>query len=95
MYWLASCVWDRGWLSRCRVKQHAGWVAVMVWRSTASHRPCPHCGKLVHRNSLSEHVRDRHLPAVAVHCVFCSKMFRTRNSLKVHMSVYHRGWKYN
>ncbi|KAJ8866604.1 hypothetical protein PR048_032464 [Dryococelus australis] len=51
---------------------------------------CPYCGKALHRSSLSVHVRDQHRPSTAICCKLCHRMFRTKNSLKVHRSLYHR-----
>ncbi|XP_063227963.1 broad-complex core protein isoforms 1/2/3/4/5-like [Bacillus rossius redtenbacheri] len=55
------------------------------------HSRCPFCLKVLHRTSIAVHVRDVHLPTAAAPCLVCHRVFRTRNSLKNHMSVYHRG----
>lgn len=53
-------------------------------------RPCTFCGKLLRKSSIRKHVQDIHSPPQSVHCTYCTKQFRTNNSLQNHMSIYHR-----
>nr|CAD7598754.1 unnamed protein product [Timema genevievae] len=68
------------------------------WGGEGSGRPskgslqCPHCDKrLLNRDTLSRHVLHMHQePLYAARCTVCNREYRTRNSLMVHMSRYHR-----
>ncbi|XP_021932150.1 modifier of mdg4-like isoform X2 [Zootermopsis nevadensis] len=51
---------------------------------------CTFCGKMMRRSSLKRHIEDRHLPSRAAGCQYCSKVFRSNNSLQNHLSIYHR-----
>ena len=51
---------------------------------------CTFCGKTMRRSSLKRHIEDRHLPSRAACCQYCSKVFRSNNSLQNHLSIYHR-----
>ena len=41
--------------------------------------------------SLRRHIEDKHTTGGAHVCPFCQHVYRTRNSLHNHLSVYHRG----
>ena len=56
---------------------------------------CTFCGKMMRRSSLKRHIEDRHLPSRAVGCQYCSKVFRSNNSLQNHLSIYHRNAERN
>jgi hypothetical protein len=56
---------------------------------------CTFCGKMMRRSSLKRHIEDRHLPSRAVCCQYCSKVFRSNNSLQNHLSIYHRNAERN
>jgi len=52
---------------------------------------CKLCGEYAHnRGNAMNHVEAKHLN-VNYNCDQCSKSFRSRNSLKTHVSVYHSG----
>ena len=55
------------------------------------------CGKLAIKNSLKQFSRrdmrnhtETHLGGLYFDCQLCGKTFRSRNSLKVHRSLYHK-----
>ncbi|XP_063229108.1 zinc finger protein 317-like [Bacillus rossius redtenbacheri] len=52
---------------------------------------CDYCGKLFNKYALRTHIQDMHMPTVSEPCQFCHKLFRSRNSLRVHLSTFHRG----
>lgn len=56
---------------------------------------CTFCGKMMRRSSLKRHIEDRHLPSRAAGCQYCSKVFRSNNSLQNHLSIYHRNTERN
>jgi len=52
---------------------------------------CTRCGKTASKRSdLVKHVISKHIPTPAVSCQFCSKQYKNRNSLQVHISQNHR-----
>jgi len=52
---------------------------------------CKLCGEYAHnRGNAMNHVEAKHLN-VNYNCDQCTKSFRSRNSLKTHVSVYHSG----
>ena len=55
---------------------------------------CLLCGKSVNgrssRQQLRNHVEGRHLEGISIPCNLCGKTFRSRNSLKNHLSIYHK-----
>ena len=61
---------------------------------------CTHCGKLASKGNL-KHVRrqdmrnhaETHLDGLSFECQLCGKTFRSRNSFRVHQSIYHKTYK--
>ena len=53
------------------------------------HYSCTFCGKTSNRQRVREHV-ESHLEGLNISCQFCDKIFRTRNSVKVHKYTVHR-----
>ena len=58
---------------------------------------CTHCGKIASKGNLKQQCRqnmrnhvETHLDGLSFDCKLCGKTFRSRNSHKVHQSVYHR-----
>ena len=45
---------------------------------------CNVCGKEANGSHIKDHIERNHLEGVIIPCNFCSKTFRSRNSLKVH-----------
>jgi hypothetical protein len=56
---------------------------------------CKLCGSLlVNRGSLRIHFRDQHFhSAVKYSCPVCKTVYKNRNSMGAHMSVYHKNLK--
>ncbi|XP_066998122.2 broad-complex core protein isoform X2 [Anabrus simplex] len=69
-----------------------GWGGEGSGRPSKGSLQCPHCDKcLLTRDTLSRHVLHMHQePLYASKCTVCNREYRTRNSLMVHMSRYHR-----
>ncbi|PSN48212.1 hypothetical protein C0J52_03580 [Blattella germanica] len=71
---------------------HGGWGGEGSGRPSKGSLQCPHCEKcLLNRDTLARHVLHMHQePLYASKCTLCNREYRTRNSLMVHMSRYHR-----
>ena len=52
---------------------------------------CNVCGKEDIRGHMRDHIEANHLEGISIPCNFCEKMFRSRNSKAVHVSLYHKG----
>ena len=50
---------------------------------------CKACGKEDVNSNLKKHIEAHHLDGVSLHCSFCEKTFRTRETLKQHKNVKH------
>ncbi|XP_069186660.1 protein abrupt isoform X2 [Procambarus clarkii] len=58
----------------------------------AGQQRCPLCNKGLSRwTSLRRHIEDKHTQGGAHICPICYHVYRTKNSLHNHLSVYHRG----
>lgn len=58
----------------------------------AGQQRCPLCNKALSRwTSLRRHIEDKHTQGGAHICPICHHVYRTKNSLHNHLSVYHRG----
>lgn len=58
----------------------------------AGQQQCPLCNKSLSRwTSLRRHIEDKHTQGGAHVCPICLHVYRTKNSLHNHLSVYHRG----
>ena len=53
-------------------------------------RICTICGKEGCRNDVIRHIESNHITGVSLACMFCAKIFRTRHTLKMHMSQSHK-----
>ena len=66
-----------------------GWC---VAGAAAGQQRCPLCHKSLSRwTSLRRHIEDKHTQGGAHVCPICFHVYRTKNSLHNHLSVYHRG----
>ena len=54
---------------------------------------CSICGKEAKSGDMKKHIEANHLEGVSIPCNFCEKMFRSRHSKAVHVSLYHKGQK--
>ena len=61
---------------------------------------CTHCGKLHSKGNLKQVCRrdmrnhaETHLDGLSFNCQLCGKTFRSRNSFRVHQSIYHKTYK--
>ena len=52
---------------------------------------CNDCGKEGKHSQVRDHIEANHLQGISVPCNFCEKMFRSRHSKAVHVSLYHKG----
>ena len=52
---------------------------------------CNVCGKEEKDSNMKNHIEANHLEGISIPCNFCEKMFRSRNSKAVHVSLYHKG----
>ena len=52
---------------------------------------CNVCGKEAEHMNMKNHIEANHLEGISVPCNFCEKMFRSRNSKAVHVSLFHKG----
>lgn len=79
-------------MSSSRRVGHGGWGGEGSGRPSKGSLQCPHCDKcLLNRDTLARHVLHMHQePLYASKCTLCNREYRTRNSLMVHMSRYHR-----
>ncbi|XP_050739814.1 broad-complex core protein isoforms 1/2/3/4/5-like isoform X1 [Eriocheir sinensis] len=60
--------------------------------AAAGQQRCPLCHKSLSRwTSLRRHIEDKHTQGGAHVCPICFHVYRTKNSLHNHLSVYHRG----
>merc|ERR1719320_1483212 len=51
---------------------------------------CNDCGKEGKHSQVRDHIETNHLEGISVPCNFCEKMFRSRHSKAVHVSLYHK-----
>ena len=51
---------------------------------------CKVCGKEGHATDIKRHIEAHHVEGVSIPCNLCEKIFRSRNSLRLHISKYHR-----
>ena len=51
---------------------------------------CILCGKEAEKTSLKNHIEANHLEGICVPCNLCEKIFRSRNSLSTHKTLYHK-----
>uniref|UniRef100_A0A0P4VVK1 C2H2-type domain-containing protein n=1 Tax=Scylla olivacea TaxID=85551 RepID=A0A0P4VVK1_SCYOL len=66
-----------------------GWC---VAGAAAGQQRCPLCHKSLSRwTSLRRHIEDKHTQGGIHVCPICFHVYRTKNSLHNHLSVYHRG----
>ncbi|KAJ8866622.1 hypothetical protein PR048_032482 [Dryococelus australis] len=54
---------------------------------------CSFCGVVLRRQLLFAHMREKHIGSMSMPCQFCGKVFKNRNSLRVHIYNFHRGIK--
>ena len=60
--------------------------------ATAQGFICKLCGKVI--KNIIGHLRDRHFhDGITYRCPTCESEYRTKNSLGVHISKYHKDWK--
>ena len=52
---------------------------------------CNVCGKEEKDSNMKNHIEANHLEGISIPCNFCDKMFRSRHSKAVHVSLYHKG----
>ena len=52
---------------------------------------CNVCGKEGKHSQVRDHIEAKHLEGISVPCNYCEKMFRSRHSKAVHVSLYHKG----
>ena len=53
-------------------------------------RSCTVCGKEGYRNDIMNHIESHHITGVSHSCLFCSKTFRIRHTMRMHISVHHK-----
>ena len=53
-------------------------------------RSCTVCGKEGYRNDIMNHIEAHHITGVSHSCRFCSKTFRNRHTMKMHISIHHK-----
>ena len=51
---------------------------------------CKACGKEGAATTIKRHIEANHLEAVSIPCNHCDKLFRSRNSLRTHVSIFHK-----
>ena len=51
---------------------------------------CKVCGKEGHPTDIKRHIEANHLEGVSIPCNHCDKTFRSRDSLRFHVSTQHR-----
>ena len=52
---------------------------------------CNDCGKEGKHSQVRDHIEANHLQGISVPCNYCEKMFRSRHSKAVHVSLYQKG----
>ena len=53
-------------------------------------RICKVCGKEGSRTHISDHIEANHITGISIPCDLCGKSFKSRVSLAMHKSRYHR-----
>ena len=51
---------------------------------------CKVCGKEGHLTNIKNHIEANHLEGICISCDLCDKIFSSRNSLRVHKSIFHK-----
>ena len=66
-------------------------IEEFVGRDDAGNFKCNLCGKTTgrHKRHLQNHI-ETHLDGLSFSCQFCDKTFRSRNSLALHKSRFHK-----
>ena len=53
-------------------------------------KKCKVCGKEGRATNIGDHIEANHLEGVSIPCNHCDQIFRTRKSLRCHVSQYHK-----
>ena len=51
---------------------------------------CKACGKEGAATTIKRHIEANHLEGVSIPCNHCDKLFRSRNSFRTHVSIFHK-----